>query len=203
MPKGKPTAKWLRLTEEQNALDYLEKAHRAIQRVDAIPTEWKWVVIGLHNALYSFGICALKGSNWELVTLKTKRGNRLIGFDETVKRVQSSSHMGFYTYSKPVVLSSPQKDAIRWFKKYRDYFEHYIPLSWSILKQDLPLFSIEILDVLRLLVLDTGNVHLTEHQCSQVSGWLKRDKQLLQRSQLYKDYLSAIKRRRSKKKKSK
>ena len=76
MTKRKPTAKWVRFSEEQNALDYLEKAHRAIGRVDASPTEWKWVVICLHGALYSFGVCALKGTNWEQVTVKTKRGDQ-------------------------------------------------------------------------------------------------------------------------------
>jgi len=50
MPKGKPSAKHVALTEETNALDYLEKAYEAIRRLPRDHKEWKWVVLGLHGA---------------------------------------------------------------------------------------------------------------------------------------------------------
>jgi hypothetical protein len=82
MAKGKPLAKYVRLSEGGNALDYLEKAYAALQGVQHRPEEWKWVVIGLHGALYGFAICALQGSNWEMVTEGQKK--RLIAFDEAL-----------------------------------------------------------------------------------------------------------------------
>ena len=37
-------AKWLRLTEEKNALDYLEKSFYYIKKIEKDKTAWKWVV---------------------------------------------------------------------------------------------------------------------------------------------------------------
>jgi hypothetical protein len=65
--KGEVKATWLQLTEETNALDYLDKAVLYIRETQTTPTAWKWVILGLHGALYGFAICALKGTNPERV----------------------------------------------------------------------------------------------------------------------------------------
>ena len=54
---------WLRLTEETNALDYLERAGSFIVDADQDNFAWKWVVLALHGALYGFAIAACKGTN--------------------------------------------------------------------------------------------------------------------------------------------
>lgn len=58
---------WWQLDEKNNALDYLETAVHCMLDVERSPWAWKWVCIALHGALYSFGICALQGTNFEQV----------------------------------------------------------------------------------------------------------------------------------------
>ncbi len=73
--------KYLSLTEETNALDYLEHAYQSVIETEKKKMAWKWVIIALHGALYGFAICALKGTNWERVTFRTKNGIiKLISF---------------------------------------------------------------------------------------------------------------------------
>jgi hypothetical protein len=125
MPTGKPSAKYVRFSERENALDYLEKACAALQRIHRRPEEWKWVVIGIHGALYGFAICVLRGTNREMVTQGSRR--RLIAFDEALRRCQKPEHVTFYTHSKALTLTEDQKDAIRFLKNVRNQIEHYIP----------------------------------------------------------------------------
>lgn len=98
--------KFLRLPEEENALDYLRKAHDYIFQTGKNVIAWKWVILALHDALYGFAICALKGTNSDRVTYQTKRGEvRLISFDEALKRCQDSGWMHLTTESKHLQLS--------------------------------------------------------------------------------------------------
>lgn len=60
-------AKFLRVTEEINALDFLEKAGRFIIETENNSIAWKWVILSLHGALYGFAICACKGTSPERV----------------------------------------------------------------------------------------------------------------------------------------
>lgn len=56
-------AKWLRLTEKTNALDYLEKACDFIRQTETNVYAWKWIILALHGALYEFAICACQRAN--------------------------------------------------------------------------------------------------------------------------------------------
>ena len=105
--KGKPNAKYLRLTEEGNAVDYLESACAALQRTSRDPLAWKWVLIGIHGALYGFAICALKGSDWTQV-IAPGRKRRLIDFSEALTRSQDPEQMGFSVRSKPLRITTEQ-----------------------------------------------------------------------------------------------
>jgi hypothetical protein len=54
---------WWHLNEKSNALDYLEMSVRSLKEVERTHYAWKWVCIALHGAIYSFGVCAIKGTN--------------------------------------------------------------------------------------------------------------------------------------------
>lgn len=69
---------WWRLDEKHNALDYLEMGVRSLMEVERTPWAWKWVCIALHGALYGFGVCALQGTNYELVL----QSNKLFSWDK-------------------------------------------------------------------------------------------------------------------------
>ena len=196
MPKGKPNAKHVKFTEEINGVDYLEKAYEAIQRLPRGPKAWKWVVIGLHGSLYSFAICALKSSDWTRVTKPGTR--RLIPFDEAIKRCQTTDWMTQSMRSRPVQLTDDQKGAIRFLKGVRNQLEHYAPLAWSIEEHGLVTSAIDALEVVRALVFDTGNVRLDRAQRDTADVCIRKGKQLLQGTQLYKDYVAAVKRKQRK-----
>ncbi len=66
--------KRLSLSEETNALDYLEQAYHYTQQTEKKDIAWKWVILRLHGALYGFTICACKGTNPDNVIFKTKKG---------------------------------------------------------------------------------------------------------------------------------
>jgi len=188
MPKRKPDAKYVKFTEELNGVDYLEKAYEEIRKLARDHRAWKWVVISLHGAIYSFAICAVKGTDWTRVTKPGTR--RLISFDEALKRSQSTD-----TASRPIQLTDDQRDAIRFLKGIRNQLEHYTPLDWSIEEHDLATSAIAALDVARSLALDTGNVRLDQAQRQSVDVCTRKGKRLLQSTQLYKDYRAALKRR--------
>ena len=122
-------AKWLRLTEETNALDYLEKAARFIRETEQNRLAWKWVVLALHGALYGFAICACQGTDYENVTVRTKAGElKLIPFGKALERCQDANCMRMLIASQPLVLTDSQKDSILRLKnELRNKMEHYVP----------------------------------------------------------------------------
>ena len=189
MKKVKIKAIYLRLSEEVNALDYLEQAYRYIRQTDTNTIAWKWVVIALHGALYGFTICALKGTNPDNVTFKTKKGDKLVSFDEALKRCQDSNQMKMTVMSKYLQLSDQQKESIRQLKNtLRNNFEHYKPMGWSIEIHGMPQIAINVLEVISFLALDTGNyVNLTQKQKRRVKSIVFQSKQILKQSQLYKE----------------
>lgn len=109
---------FLEVTEETNAVDYLEQAHHHILETESKSFAWKWVAITLHGALYAFAVCAVKGTNPSRVTRTTKSGiERLITFDDAVKRAQRATWMRQYTYSRVLELSQGQKRSIKVLKE--------------------------------------------------------------------------------------
>ena len=65
MENKTPEAKYLSLSEETNALDYLELAGAFIKKTPDNVTAWKRVVISLHGTFYGFAVAASRGANYE------------------------------------------------------------------------------------------------------------------------------------------
>lgn len=72
-----PRPHYLEVTEETNAIDYLEQTHGHILRTEGEPFAWKWVVITLHGALYGFAVCAVKAGDPSRVTRLTEGGQNV------------------------------------------------------------------------------------------------------------------------------
>lgn len=195
MRKDKIKLKWLRLSEETNALDYLNKAYDYILLTATDIIAWKWVVLSLHTALYGFAICASKGTNPDNVTfVTTKKGKRkLLGFDDALVRCQDPDVMGMTILSRHLQLSSHQKESIEMLKKVlRNNFEHYMPMRWSIEIHGMPKIAIDVLDVIRFLALNTGNcVHLNQSQKKRVKTIVFQSKRILKKSTVYKEFITA------------
>lgn len=181
---------YLRLTEEINALDYLNKSFYFIKKTPEEKIAWKWVVLTLHSSLYGFAICACRGTNSFSVVNENRRGQvRLISFSEALKKCQNPKIMHITINSKHLVLTESQKKSIWQLKKnLRDNFEHYQPSSWSIEIHGLPHIAIDILDIIRFLALDTNNyVHLSIKQKGKIKFLVSQSRSILQKHKLYTD----------------
>jgi len=191
--KKLPIGRYIKFSEESNALDYLEKAYHFIQKVDRNPNDWKWVIIALHGALYGFAVCACRGTDPHNVTFKSKNSEKLISFDEALQTCQDPKIMKMTTLSKHLELSSKQKESIDILKKtIRNNFEHFIPKTWYIEIHGFPQIAIDVLDVIRFLALEAHNYsHLSTYQTRQLKSYVYQSKKLLKNSKLYKEYLIA------------
>ena len=185
----KINVKFLRLSEERNAIDYLYRANRFIMQTEKDKNAWKWVVISLFGALYGFAICALKGTASSNVIIKTKKSNILISFDEAIKRCQDPRFMNMTVMSKCLILTNAQKESIRKLKNVlRNRFEHFIPMSWSIEIHGLPEISLNILEIIHFLSLESGNyIYLKDFQRRKIKSYIYQSRKVLKQSKLYKD----------------
>ena len=184
--------KWLRISEETNALDYLDQAHHYIRKVDTNVVAWKWVILSLHSALYGFAICACKGTDPNNVTYKTKKGKiKLINLDETLKRCQNPDRLPIMGKSKHLQLTDHQKDSIRRLKnQFRNNFEHFIPKGWSIEIHGMPLIALDVLKVIRFLALETtAQFKLKQSQKKKIKSIVFQSQKLLKQSKLYQEAL--------------
>lgn len=194
MGKSVIKEKYLRFTEETNALDYLERTGQFIKEASTDPKAWKWVILSLHGALYGFAISAGKSSDYQSVVKVTKKGyERLITLDEALSMCQDNSWMGTLHGGNALVLTSSQKDSIRRLKEtLRNNFEHYIPGGWSIEMHGLPRITIDMLDVIRFLAVDTFRYqHLNQAQRKKIKSIIFQSKKILKSMPLYIELLDA------------
>jgi hypothetical protein len=190
MSKKRIRAKWLRFTEESNALDYLQKAACFIQDTERDRKAWKWVVLSLHGALYGFAVCACQGTDYVNVLVKNKKGReKLIPFDKALEMCQDQKRMSMLVDSQPLVLTKSQKDSIRKLKKeLRNKMEHYVPRGWSIEIHGMPQIAIDILDVIRFLAVETRtHRHLSQAQMKKLKSCVFQSKRHLTKTSLYKE----------------
>lgn len=186
--------KYLRLTEETNALDYLEKAGEFIRQTLTDRRAWKWVVLSLHGALYGFAIAACRGSDYQSVVKVTKKGHkRLITLDEALDMCKDTKWMGTLYGGLPLSLSGSQEDSIRHLKEtFRNNFEHYIPGCWWIELHGIPRLLMDVLDIIRFLAVETfRGQHLTQTQRKKIKSIVFQSKRLLQKSPLHFEFLKA------------
>ena len=188
-------AKWMRYDEQTNALDYLEKCYLFLKTVDKERQNWKWVIITLHSAIYGFAISACRGTNSDSVIQRTKNGHeRLIDFDEALKRCQDPRWMRVNIDYKYYKLSNQQKESIqRLHKEFRNNFEHFTPKSWSIELHDMPIIILDCLDVVKNLVVysDIG-WRLKISKLRKAKSIIYNSKKIIKNSLLYKETLELI-----------
>ena len=192
MPKSVP-AKWLRLSEESNAIDYLAKIYEFLDAVkdDRIRNRvtWKWVIIALHGAIYGFAVCSATGSSSEPLVKTTKKGkNFLVPFDEVIKLCKKD---------RGLALEQSEEDALTRLKDiYRNQLQHYVPLEWSIEIHDFPVVTMEGLSIIRKLY-DKSSMysHFSTHQHRKIKSFLHRSERLIEEMRLYQELIEANKAR--------
>jgi hypothetical protein len=156
---------YLELSEEQNALDYLEKVVSFIKSSKDKPVNWKWVIIAIHATLYSFMICALKGTNPDNVCIKTKNGSKLIDFHSAFVYCQDSKRRNISGFCEPIKPSEQQRQAVdRICGEFRNQFMHYQPRLWAIELSGMPDIILHALGVVRMVALEMG-CYFVHYEC--------------------------------------
>lgn len=167
---------WWHVDEKNNALDYLEMGVRSLMEVERSPWAWKWVCIALHGALYGFGVCALQGTNYELVL---RRDKKLLSFDEVIKRCKDKKFIVEGVISEPLVLNENQEKAIKFMKdELRNSLEHFIPRSWIIEIHGLPEMAVSYFEIIEYLAGESGNLRWKDDEIARIKALCNSGKEL-------------------------
>ncbi|MDZ7312591.1 MAG: hypothetical protein ONB45_15115 [candidate division KSB1 bacterium] len=167
-PEAQTEENWFRINEKENAIDFLEKAAYFLEQKED-QNRWKWVAISLFGSLYGFLICSIQGTNPDRVKIFDKKTDKyldkLISFPEALKRAQKDEYMQQFVFSKTLKLTKSQKRSINFIHKtFRNTFEHFIPMQWSIETSGMREIVIDVLDVIGFLALESGNPFLMPDQ---------------------------------------
>jgi hypothetical protein len=165
---------WLETNETQDAVISLQMMNEQLDHLNHTGNTlyWKWVIIGLHNALNGFMVLALRGTNnLNVLTekcakkwLKAYDSNdgkysepRLDDFLKLYEKIQST-RMNLYTISKSFIPTGTQNSSVKKLNDFRNDFVHFVPKNWSIEVSGLPQITDDCLDVISFLAFDCGNV---------------------------------------------
>lgn len=175
---------FLKFTDETNAIDYLNRTCLFISETKVDTAAWKWVVISVHGALYSFSVSASKRTDKSTST--NKRGY-VITLDEALKQCQDPKHMAMFTSSKHIELTYNQKESIRILKKVlRNSFEHFSPKLWVIELSGIAHICIDVLNVIRFLALETNTyITLNLEEKNHINQTIDDCIDMLKKSELY------------------
>ena len=157
---------YLEIDNKENAIDSLLRAEEHISKAEkcAGPVQgdgtcrsafhWKWVIICLQNSLYTFALTAAAGTNPGNV--QRRKG----GVVDLVTALKLCIEVKHFYYSLPVEFTRNQKNSMLWLHShFRNGFEHFRPNNiWGIDLRGMPNICIDVLDVIKLLALDSRNI---------------------------------------------
>ena len=158
---------YLEIDNKENAMDSLLMAEEHIFRAEKRATgpvwgdanrrsefHWKWVIICLQNSLYTFVLTVAAGTNPGNV--QRRKG----GVVDLATALKLCIGVKRYTHSLEIELTRNQKNSILWLHShFRNGFEHFRPNQvWGIDLRRLPNICIDVLDVIKLLALDSRNI---------------------------------------------
>jgi hypothetical protein len=134
---------WVHFDEYEDAVLSIEIVRTGLERVHHQPTQWKWVIIGMQNALQGAMVVALSGTDGcGALDFKSQKKNRewfnqmtaarprrqMANYNELLQRVQ-----------RPELLDGPipqwsadDKRNLERLNEVRRQFAHYNPTSWGI-----------------------------------------------------------------------
>jgi hypothetical protein len=182
-------AKWLRVDEQTNAVNYLEMLNNFVYKVDENRFYWKWVMISLHGAMYGFAVSTIRGTNSDSVVITTKNGERLISFDEALRRCQDKFWIQYALLNEVLVLTETQKESIRKMKNlFRNEFIHFKPIGWSIEIHDFIRITLDCLNVIRFLSIQSySGYRYNLNNQRRVKSLVFQTKKIIKRLDLYKE----------------
>ena len=163
---------WLRIDEEQQAIVSLEFVNDQINRIEESLLNWEWVLMGIHNALQSFMVLALRGTDglnvltekcakeWMESYEKGLNKNlnlKLDSFPNLYRKIQSS-RMQILGISRVFEPKGTQNLSVRQLNNFRNEFVHFLPKGWSIEISGFPRIVIDCVDIIEFLSFDSENI---------------------------------------------
>jgi hypothetical protein len=149
---------WLRLDELSNAIDNLDMSGHFLATLPH-PIRWKGAIVALHQTIYGFAICAVKGTDDSSVLRKKKGAKQpqLISFWEALKRANNPRFL--WPDAKPIRLTQKESQALKKLvSEFRNGFEHFQPAGWSIEVSGMASLFRTAVGLVRRLALDQGSV---------------------------------------------
>jgi len=163
------------IDELRNSIDYLEMSVRSLIESEHNPYSWKWVVLGIHGALYGFGVCAVAGTDYNRVM----KGKDLKSFGKIMEMSQEESCMKQLCISQTLVLTKEQKKAIDFIhKELRNKLEHFIPKLWGIELSGIPKMIASCFEVIEFLALESNNILFMDNLRDRVKSLCQSGKSL-------------------------
>lgn len=166
---------YLRTDERSEAYNALVKTIQFLDEINEDTYNWKWFLVSLHNCLQAFMVLALKGSS-SLSVMKQDHARRWLKAYESNSRypeVKMDSFLKLFEKiqsdfmmknSNSKVFDSTEQitTSIQELNDLRNKFIHYMPKGWSLNITGLPSLGLDIVEVLRFLVSESGNINFYE-----------------------------------------
>ncbi len=169
---------YYRTDEKSEAITSLEFVSEQVDKVSEDISKWKWIIIGLHNSLQNYMVCALRETEntnllakkysmkwleefWNRMTIKKYKWKypeeRLDSFINLFYKIQSDK-MKMYFNSEVFGPTQTQTDCVNDLNYFRNEFIHFVPKGWSLGINGLSNLVIEILGVIEFLAFKSHNI---------------------------------------------
>lgn len=136
--------RWLETDERREAVKALEMTAKMLSLVRDDEYYWKWVIIGLHNALQALFVVAVSGSAGFGAIEPKQVGKWLRVYRSGKGEYPSLKLMGFVPLYEKVKgsfrLSVPQDvdKSLKRLNDFRNEFMHFTPKGWALELDGLP-----------------------------------------------------------------
>jgi hypothetical protein len=164
---------WLNTDEEDDSVSSLMMVRYASSLVSSDPSQWKWVVIALHNSLQGFMVMSLRNSN-NLHVMTPKSANkyykacidntplseeqlRLCSCSALYEKVKNDEHMKLFTKQLP--QSDDNDCCVEKLNNFRNDFIHFQPKNWTIEVSRFPFICLTVIGIIRFLCCESGKVN--------------------------------------------
>ena len=150
----------------------LEATADELQRVQADPYRWKWIILALHSAVQGMMTLALRGTN-NLRVLNPQDAKRFLeavesgtllpadmkmdDFLSLYKKIKSED-MLFYVNSEKFTPQGTEGQSLKALNRLRDRYVHFIPCAFILRVNGLPEMTIDCLNIAWFLAWNSNNV---------------------------------------------
>jgi hypothetical protein len=131
---------WLRFNECEDVLASTDLLAIVAPKLRKQPSNWKWVILAVHNGLQGALVCAIKDTSGTSMLDKTS-ATKMLNYLETLEGdIPQEKLADFLTllkryrkkYPYPGLTNEQLKHILKLHKHFRNNFAHYVPTGWSI-----------------------------------------------------------------------